>query len=195
MGLFQPCPPSMQAAIDDAVAAGAIVVVSSGEARVDTKYFAPGGCENVISVGASDRRGHMAPYSNYGPGVDILAPGGDLKRDDDGDKDPDGIIGAKYSQGCTPVSGGSAGTCEYAYEEGSTKAAMLVAGALALLKSKHPEDNPAALTARLLAATTPRTTMHCSGACTNYPGAEPVPGLDICFRRCGVGLLDLTKAD
>jgi subtilisin family serine protease len=195
MGLFEPCPTSMQAAIDAAAGAGVVVVVSSGEARVDTKFFAPGSCRNTLVVGASDRRGHMAPYSNYGPGVHLLAPGGDLKRDDDGDGDPDGIIGAKYTQGCTPVSGGGSGTCEYAYEEGSTKAAMLAAGALALLKSKHPQESPEALTARLLAATTPRTTMQCSGACSSYPGAEPVPGLDICFRRCGVGLLDLTKAD
>src|SRR5690606_5569228 len=47
IGLFEPCPASMQAAINDAVAAGAIVVAAAGNARVDTKYFAPGGCRNV----------------------------------------------------------------------------------------------------------------------------------------------------
>jgi subtilisin family serine protease len=194
--LFEPCRESMQKAIDDAVAAGAIVVSAAGNARVDTKFFSPGGCNNVIAVGATDRRGHMTPYSNYGRGIDLLAPGGDNARDDDSDGSPDGIIGAKYVQTCHSVTGAAAEACEHSIEIGSSQAAMLVGGALALLKSKHPEESNEALTARLLTATTPRTTMQCSGTCTSYPGAEPVPGLEnICFRRCGVGLLDLTKAD
>lgn len=196
IGLFQSCPESMQLAIDDAVKAGAIVVVAAGNARVDTKYYSPGGCRNVISVAGSDRRGHLSPYSNFGRGVNVLAPGGDMSRDDDADGRPDGIVAARYSQNCQQDPGSPLSACEYSFENGTNMASMLVGGVLALLKSRHPDDSNDALTERLLAATTPRTTVQCSGACGDYPGAEKVPGLnDICFRRCGVGLLDLSRAE
>ena len=196
LGLSQPCPESLQKAIDEAASSGAIVVAAAGNARVETRHYAPGGCANVISVGASDRRGHMAPYSNYGREIDLLAPGGDNTRDDDGDGAPDGIVGAKYTQNCTGADGTTVGACEHSIEQGSNMAAMLVGGALALLKSRRPGDSNDALRSRLLAASTPRTTMQCSAPCAQYPNAEKVPGMnDICFRRCGVGLLDLTKAE
>jgi hypothetical protein len=196
MGLSGPCPESLQLAIDDAVKAGAILVAAAGNKRVDTKSYAPGGCKNVISVAASDKRGHLSPYSNFGRGVSVLAPGGDLARDDDADGRPDGIVAARYSQSCQTSPGSPLSTCAYSYENGSTMASMLVGGVLALMKSRHPDESNAALTARLLAATSPRTSVQCSGACSEYPGAERVPGLnDICFRRCGAGLLDLSKAD
>jgi serine protease len=196
IGLSAPCPESLQLAIDDAVKAGAIIVAAAGNKRVDTKFFAPGGCENVISVAASDRRGHLSEYSNFGPGVSVLAPGGDMARDDDADGRPDGIVGARYSQNCQTNPGSAMPACEYSFENGSNMASMLVGGGLALMKSRHPDESNAVLTARFLAATRPRNTLQCSGACGDYPGAEKVPGLnDICFRRCGAGLLDLSKAD
>ena len=74
IGLFEPCPASMQAAINDAVAAGAVVVAAAGNARVDAKYFAPGGCDNVISVAANDGRGVLTPYSNFGDRVTDNGP-------------------------------------------------------------------------------------------------------------------------
>ena len=108
IGLFGPCPASMQAAINDAVAAGAIVVSAAGNARVDTQYFAPGGCQNVISVAANDARGVLTPYSNFGANVAIMAPGGDMARDDDNDGRPDGILSTKYSKNCTDPANPSA---------------------------------------------------------------------------------------
>ena len=101
IGLFGPCPASMQAAINDAVAAGAIVVSAAGNARVDTQYFAPGGCQNVISVAANDARGQLTPYSNFGANVSIMAPGGDMARDDDADGRPDGILSTKFMKNCS----------------------------------------------------------------------------------------------
>ena len=76
----------------------AVVSAAGNEQRLDTTFIHPGGCENVISVAASDARGQMAPYSNHGDEVDLLAPGGDLSRDDNGDGRPDGILSAKLLQ-------------------------------------------------------------------------------------------------
>jgi serine protease len=43
-------------------------------------------------VGAVDARKQKAPYSNFGPDLDVVAPGGNVNRDDDGDGRPDGVL-------------------------------------------------------------------------------------------------------
>jgi serine protease len=197
IGLFEPCPASMQAAIDDAVARGSIVVAAAGNARIDTKYFAPGGCKNVISVAAGDARGILAPYSNFGAGVSLMAPGGDMSRDDDGDGRPDGILSTKFSTDCyDPAKPGvQVAQCYYSYENGTSMAAPHVSAALALLKAKFPSAVPSDLRNKLLAASTARTPLQCSGKCSSYPGTEPIPGQDgMCFRPCGGRMLNLANA-
>jgi serine protease len=197
IGLFEPCPASMQSAINDAVAAGAIVVAAAGNFRVDTKYVAPGGCANVISVAAGNALGALAPYSNWGPGVTIMAPGGDMTRDDDGDGRPDGILSTKFSTDCyDPAKPGTeVPQCYYSYENGTSMAAPHVAAALALLKSKFPNAVPSELKSRLLAASTARTPLQCSGKCSNYPGSQPIPGQEgLCFLPCGGAMLNLANA-
>jgi serine protease len=197
IGLFEPCPASMQSAINDAVAAGSIVVAAAGNFRVDTKYVAPGGCANVISVAAGNALGALAPYSNWGPGVTIMAPGGDMTRDDDGDGRPDGILSTKFSTDCyDPTKPGTqVPQCYYSYENGTSMAAPHVAAALALLKAKFPNAVPSELKSRLLASSTARTPLQCSGKCTNYPGSQPIPGQDgLCFLPCGGAMLNLANA-
>jgi serine protease len=197
IGLFEPCPASMQAAINDAVATGAIVVAAAGNARVDAKYFAPGGCDNVVSVAANDARGQLTPYSNFGAKVSIMAPGGDMSRDDDKDGRPDGVLSTKYSTNCyDPAKPGTqVPQCYYAYENGTSMAAPHVSAALALLKAKFPSALPSELRSKLMSASTARTNLQCSGKCTNYPGTEPIPGSDgLCFRPCGGAMLNLANA-
>jgi len=197
IGLFGPCPVSMQSAINDAVAAGAIVVAAAGNARVDTQYFAPGGCQNVMSVAANDARGVLTPYSNFGANVTIMAPGGDMSRDDDNDGRPDGILSTKFARNCSDPAnpGASVAQCFYAFENGTSMAAPHVSAALALLKARFPAAVPSELKTRLLAATSPRTNMQCSGRCSAYPGSTPIAGSpDMCYRPCGGRMLNLSNA-
>jgi subtilisin family serine protease len=144
--------PTMQKAINDAVAVGATVIAAAGNNASDAAESAPGGCENVITVAASDARGRLvARYSNFGPRVDILAPGGDLQRDDNGDGLPDGIL--------STVKGG------YATYNGTTMAAAHVAAVAALLLAKEPDRTPAEVRERLKRSALPRSKEECPRPC------------------------------
>ena len=71
------CPSYLQSAVSTALAMGALLVASSGNNGLNTSDYFPANCIGVMSVSASTRDGHLAPYSNYGLGTDLAAPGGD----------------------------------------------------------------------------------------------------------------------
>jgi serine protease len=191
------CPRSTQEAIDDAVAAGAIVVAAAGNAGINVDGYGPSGCDNVVTVSAGDGAGALAYYSNWGDKVDIMAPGGDLRADLDHDGRPDGILSTRRSANCVdPVTNDPVGECRYSYENGTSMAAPHVSAAFALLKSKHPEESNNDLIATVLdIARQPRALEQCVGPCAETPGAPAVDGMDgMCHRACGAGLLDLSLA-
>ncbi|MDP3459214.1 MAG: S8 family peptidase [Hyphomonas sp.] len=195
IGLLGACPASLQDAIDAVTARGAIVVSAAGNARMSTSFYAPAGCRGIVTVAASDARGQITPYSNYGPEVTLLAPGGDLTRDDNGDNKPDGVLSTKAASNCyDPVTGESVETCYYAYEQGTSMAAPHVSAALALLKARSPSASNAELIATLTGALDTRQPLQCSGLCSQYPGTTPIAGNpDMCARPCGNGLLNLAN--
>jgi len=71
------CSGEEQAAINDAVNAGAVVVVAAGNENKDIATISPANCNNVVTVGAVGRDGGRASYMNFGEEVDLSAPGGD----------------------------------------------------------------------------------------------------------------------
>jgi len=193
LGLFKTCPASMQDAINSVTEAGVVVVVAAGNKSVPTEFFAPAGCQNVVTVAGGDARGHLAPYSNYGAAVDLLAPGGDLARDDDGDGNPDGVLSTKTAENCEdPLTGESVSTCYYAYEQGTSMATPHVAAALALIKSKRPDLNRDQLITTLMSGVRSIPQEQCTGLCAQFPGAIPLAdNPDMCQLPCGSGLLNL----
>lgn len=195
IGLLGACPASLQDAIDSVTERGVIVVSAAGNARMSTSLYAPAGCRNVVTVAASDARGQITPYSNFGPEVMLLAPGGDLTRDDNGDGKPDGVLSTKAASNCyDPVTGLGVETCFYAYEQGTSMAAPHVSAALALLKSRSPTATREQLISTLQGGLDPRQPMQCSGLCSQYPGTTPLAGSpDMCSRPCGTGLLNLAN--
>jgi serine protease len=139
----------------------------------------------------------LTPYSNFGAGVSIMAPGGDMTRDDDGDGRPDGVLSTKYSKNCYDPAkpADKVDNCYYAYENGTSMAAPHVSAALALLKAKFPALEPSKLKERLLASSSSREALQCSGKCSSYPGTTPIPGSDgLCSRPCGGKMLNLANA-
>ena len=197
LGLFKQCPASMQDAINSVTERGVVVVGAAGNRSVPTEFYAPAGCNNVITVAGGDARGFLAPYSNYGAAVDVLAPGGDLTRDDNGDGNPDGVLSMKTAENCAdPLTGESVATCYYAYEQGTSMATPHVAAALALIKSERPDLDSDQLVSTLLTGISTISENQCTGLCSQFPGAVPtVDDPDLCLRPCGSGLLNMADVN
>ncbi|MHA7155020.1 S8 family serine peptidase [Arthrobacter sp. TMN-50] len=158
------CGPSFQAAINYAVSRNVVVVAAAGNARSLVQFTSPANCDNVIVVGATGREGNQANYSNYGPEVDVSAPGGDAST---------GLASAILS---TVNNGVYAPAAEgYGYKQGTSMATPHVAGAAALMLAANP-----ALTAAQVEAQLKATVRPLPGSC--YTGG------------CGTGLVDAAAA-
>ncbi len=74
----------MQKAIDYAYKKGVVIVAAAGNSNRNAAFY-PARYPKVIAVAATGSTGEKAPYSNYGAGVDVAAPGGAIARGKDGD--------------------------------------------------------------------------------------------------------------
>ncbi len=150
--------------------AGMIVVAAAGNANTSVPGY-PASYDGVVSVSAVDLNGDRAPYSNFGPGVDIAAPGGDTSRDLNGDGFADGVLSSLVDD-----SGGTR-TPTWVFYQGTSMASPHVAGVVALMKAVCPSLTPAQLDALIE-----------SGQMTTDLGS---PGRDDTF---GHGLIDALAA-
>ena len=135
--------PVLRAAVEEAQRLGALVVASAGnDGRRGVTY--PAVYPGVLSVAASGETTgsgvdytRVAPFAEFGAGVGLLAPGV-------------GLLSTIPQARC----GLDAWVCEggpYARGDGSSFATPIVAGAVALFWSRHPEL-PAPIVGRILAA-------------------------------------------
>ena len=69
------CTSNLQAAINAANQAGALVVASAGNSSSDASGYAPASCRGVVTVGAVTRNGDQASFSNYGSPLTVSALG------------------------------------------------------------------------------------------------------------------------
>lgn len=128
---------TLEDAIGAAVQAGIVVVAAAGNDS-ETRLSYPASLPNVVAVGAVDVRKELARYSNHNNDV-VLAPGGDLARDDNGDGLPDGIVQQTFN----PLAGYSA--FGYFVLDGTSQATPHVAALAALLVRQGGGTDPAAV--------------------------------------------------
>jgi len=160
------CSATYQAAVNEVVSRGVVVVVAAGNENTNASTSQPGNCNNVITVGSTRKNGTRAPYSNFGPEVDISAPGGSTSPSDEG-----GILSTIDSGDTSPVGP------IYAYYQGTSMATPNVAGVISLMLSVQPLLQPAQVLQILQTSVNP------------FPAAS-----DCSSKGCGTGVLDALKA-
>jgi hypothetical protein len=104
----------LQEAVSDAQASGAILVAAVGNDGVGEISY-PAAYDGVVAVGAVDATGQRATFSNYGPQIQLSAPGVGLSTQTE------------------------AGTESFS---GTSAAAPLVAGAIADVMASDPQLSP-----------------------------------------------------
>jgi len=112
-------------AVSRAVAANFVVVVSAGNSGLDACTFAPAAAPAALTVGAVNKSDLEATWSNFGPCVDLYAPGVDVVS-----------LNYRYASATAAMSG-------------TSMAAPHVAGAAALYIAANPGMSAAEVTQAL----------------------------------------------
>ncbi|MGK0617431.1 S8 family serine peptidase [Meiothermus cerbereus] len=171
LGGENPCTTARQNAINQVTANGVVVVVAAGNENDNASLYSPASCANVITVGATDFAGARAPYSNYGPRIDVMAPGGDVSKDLNNDGYADGVLSLSRND--------VNGQFNYMFENGTSMAAPHVAGVVALMKALNPSLGTAQVLQILKSTARPLSATQC---------VRPSDS------ECGAGLIDANAA-
>ena len=115
-----------QAAITQARAAGSVVVVAAGNENTNAPK-SPAHLDGVVCVASVGEKKTKSYFSNFGPQVDVAAPGGDWQQ------------GANV---LSTVKDEANGTMGYAAFQGTSMACPHVAGVCALMLSLNPNLTP-----------------------------------------------------
>ena len=148
--------PILDTAVERSIRSGVTYVVAAGNNGGDACAMSPGKLPDVINVGASDASDSRASWSNYGSCVHMFAPG---------------------------VSVGSAdyySDVALASWNGTSVAAPMVSGAVALYLQGHPTASPASVRSAILGNTTGSVLRNTSGSAnrllyTSFIGSVSAP--------------------
>ncbi|MEE1928466.1 S8 family peptidase [Streptomyces sp. TRM 70351] len=136
---------ALDAAVRGAIAEGLTFSVAAGGSNGDVSRYSPARVPEALTVSATNERDERAPFANYGPLIDLFAPGTNL------------------------TSAWHTSDTATATLSGSSMAAALVSGAVALELGQRPHRDPAGVAQALTEAATP-------GVVRN-PGAGTTAGL------------------
>jgi subtilisin family serine protease len=100
-----------------------VLVGAAGNNATDGQFF-PASYPEVISVSATQTDDEFTFWSNYGPDVDVSAPGASVLTTN--------------CQACKPIEQDISGDHRYTYISGTSFAAPNVAGVVALIRARNP---------------------------------------------------------
>ncbi|MDX9767172.1 MAG: S8 family serine peptidase [Ectothiorhodospiraceae bacterium] len=158
------CGTSFQQAADAVMAAGGVVVAAAGNSNDFAVMYAPGNCAGVVTVAATNQLGQRASYSNFGPPIDLAAPGGHAGIDPQVWSTADG-------GSTTPLFDGA-----YSVKQGTSMAAPHVSGVAALILSLDPTLGASQIESLLTTHVTP------------FP--QTGNPLDCTTNMCGAGIVN-----
>ncbi len=118
---------ALDAAVENLVDAGIVVVVAAGNSNDDACYYSPAREPTAITVGATSSDDQRSYFSNIGSCVDIFAPGSSIEA------------------------ASITGTSDTETLSGTSMAAPHVAGAAALVRSQYPNASAHDVAAMLIA--------------------------------------------
>jgi subtilisin family serine protease len=117
MSLAFPTSSGLEVAISNSLAVGVTWVTSAGNNNTDARNQAPADVTDALTVGAVDWTGVRPAFSNWGPGVDLFAPGVS-------------VVSAQSGNGVCLIWNGS--NTSFCIGSGTSFAAPHVAGAVAM---------------------------------------------------------------
>jgi serine protease len=188
-------------AIEEVTARGAVVVVAAGNSA-GRAPGAPANCPGVVAVGGLRHAGTKVGFSDLGPELTISAPAGNCVNITAGSPCLYPIQTASNSGSRGPDAGGWRYSDSYAYSVGTSFAAPIVSGVVALMLSARPQMTPAQAKSLLQSTARPFPT---SGADNGPDDSTPVQacrapdGTDQlqCYCTtavCGAGMVDAAAA-
>jgi len=175
--------PEVLSAIKYANSKGALIVAAAGNDSDDSVSY-PARATDVLAVGASTEHRCLSNYSNFGTGLDIVAPGGGIDRAiaDDSSCRPNDMPGRDIVQLGLKQTNKGAALVPYQFEldaeDGTSMAAPHVSATAALVIASGvlgPRPTPAALSAHLMATADAKTASRYYGAGLLNAGRATTP--------------------
>ena len=200
LGSTGACSSSYQAAVNEIVARGVVIVVAAGNSDGEP-VGTPANCDGVVAVGGLRHVGTKSLFADLGAQMAISAPAGNCVNIRQGEPCLYPIIFALDAGLTTPVT--FTWSDSYDYALGTSFSSPLVAGAAGLVFSQNPSLTVAQVRALLQGTARPFPT---SGGTAGTPAcAEPAAGKaqlecycpnagTVGYPLCGAGMLDAGAA-
>ncbi len=200
LGSANTCSPGYQAAVNEIVARGVVIVAAAGNSAGEP-VGTPASCSGVIAVSALRHVGTKVGFSDLGAQIAISAPGGNCINIGIGEPCLYPILAALNAGLTTP--GASIWSDSYDYTLGTSFATPLAAGVVGLMFTQQPSLTVSQVRSTLQSTARPfPTTGGTAGTPQCGPPASGVEQLECyCpnpgaanYPLCGAGMLDAGAA-